>query len=225
MKKTVIILCLLIFGLTMVAKADAIEYRRGMFMVTPFLGLGLPFGDMADDDFSNSDALARKMGLKFGIMLDYWLNQKIAAGLQFKYVNFPSKDIEDFESDEKLRLLKIGAALKYAIVTQGAMLAYLVGGGGWMFPKFTDTEIYNPETEQTEQTSLDIDGKPYFMFGGAFNYFVGATIALFAELTIDYLLFDGAEVKHNDISFGEFQKNYLYLDLVFGVSFFFGGSE
>ncbi len=219
MKKVLIIAALLVFGtFSMVTAQDL----KGMFNLSPFAGLGMPMGDLADDDLENEDGLYRKMGFKFGVMAEYFFTNNIAAGLNFLYAIHGAKDIEGFESDDKLHTMNIGAHGKYVFMTEGMLRPYGILGAGITMNKIKDVP-FDTETD----VEVKLDSKIFVMGGIGVMYWVSEMISVFGELGFDYLMTDGAgiEIDGETVEDSEVGANYYFLDLKVGINIWFGGQE
>ena len=79
------------------------------------------------------------------------------------------------------------------------------------------------------EADLDFDTKSYLIIGGGVTYFVSPTVSVFGELTIDYLMLDGAGIEldgqpvYEDGNQVEVETNYYFLDFMVGLSIWFGG--
>jgi opacity protein-like surface antigen len=203
---------------------------QGMFNVSPFGGLAMPMGDLADDDpvqVMEGDAAFRSMGFKFGVAVEYFFTPNLGAGLDFRYATFGSKDVEfdegTFESDSKITGMMFGAHAKYMFMSEGAVRPYGILGAGFFIGKFKDVEgvFY----QMDEVLEFDMDSKLYFLFGGGVNYFISPTISIFGEATLDYAMTDGAKLKIDDEEIAEIGTNYYFIDLIVGANIWFGGTE
>ncbi len=226
MKKLLLLSTLLVFGLFSTTVGQDLQ---GMFSLSAFGGVGIPMGDLADDDpeaMEEGDAAYRAMGFKFGVAGEYFFTPQLAIGMDFRYVSFGSKDIEfqgeTFETDDKLNVMMIGVHGKFVFMTEGDMRPYAIAGAGLAFPKLKDIVGFD---ETDEKVDIDIDSKPYFIFGGGVIFFVTPTVSLFGEATFDYMLTDGAMMEYDGTEIGEIETNYYSIDLAVGVAFWFGGTE
>lgn len=230
MKRFFLFSVLLILGTTLTVNGQDLQ---GMFSLSPFAGIGLPMGDMANDDVpevTEGDALYRKTGFKFGAEIDYFFTPNLGIGIDFKYATFSAKDIiyegVTYTTDDKLKLMMFGAHAKYMFIPDGTVRPYGVLGGGLVISKLKDWDYFeNLEYE----ADLDFDTKPYLIFGGGVTYFVSPTVSVFGELTIDYLMLDGAGIEldgqpvYEDGNQVEVETNYYFLDFMVGLSIWFGG--
>jgi hypothetical protein len=220
--------CALLLVLSVGASAQDVA---GKFSVSPFAGIGMPMGDMADDDpeaVINGDAGFRKMGIKFGIAGEYYAAPNYAFGISFRYASFGSKDltlpepIGTFESDSKLTAMIFAVHGKYIFIPDGVTRPYGILGGGLGMAKFTDVEgdFYGVE----DPIDFDAMTKP-FMFGGlGVDYFASPTVSIFGEVTFDYAFIDGTKLEADGVEYQEMGANYYFVDIVAGIRVFFGGS-
>jgi opacity protein-like surface antigen len=204
-KKVLIILSLMVFGAFSMVNAQDVE---GMFNVTPFAGIGMPMGDMGDEDEANL-----KMGFKFGGGAEYFFTNNVGLGLDFTYASFGS-DTEG--SDAKYNAMMIGALGKYMFMPESMYRPYAVAGFGMLMSK--TTEAYNGE-------DVEWDNKFYFKAGFGLKYWVSEMITVFGELGFDYLMLDGATGEADGTEVGEVDGNYYFIDFKAGVNIWFGGME
>ncbi|HEQ98018.1 MAG TPA: hypothetical protein ENO22_01610 [candidate division Zixibacteria bacterium] len=204
----------------------------GKFNVSPFAGIGVPMGDLASDDpeeILDGDAAFRSIGFKFGVAAEFFFTPNLAAGVNFRYVSFGSKEIElieeTFESDSKITGMMFGAHAKYVLTTVGPVRPYVLGGGGLYMSEFKDVEGILFDFTDIDKIDVDVDSKFYFLFGGGVMYFVSPNISIFGEATFDYAMTDGAKLKYEDMDLGEVGTNYYFLDLIVGLNFWFGGIQ
>jgi opacity protein-like surface antigen len=222
-----ILSCLFIL---IVFSAAGAQDLQGMFNVSPFGGLAMPMGDLADDDpvqVMEGDAAFRSMGFKFGVAVEYFFTPNLGAGIDFRYATFGSKDVEfeegTFESDSKVTGMMFGAHGKYMFMTEGTVRPYGILGAGMFIGKFKDVEGFLYGMEGT--LDIDMDSKFYILFGGGLSYFVSPTISIFGEATFDYAMTDGAKLKIDDEEIAEIGTNYYFIDLIVGINVWFGGTE
>lgn len=221
MKKAFIFGC--VFVLVFAAFANA-EDMTGKFAVSPFGGLGLPMGDLADDDpvaIDEGDAAYRAMGFKFGLCADYYISPTYSLGISFRYATFGAKDFEGYEPDDKMNAMIFTLNGRwYFSNPESTVLPYITWGGGIASMSFKDIE----DMESGEKFDVDAITKPFILVGAGGDYFVSPTVALFAEGSFDYFFSDGGKIKidGNDTG-GEIGTNYFFLDFVVGARFYFGG--
>lgn len=217
MKKLLILIAVFMFGtFSMVSAQDL----AGMFNISPFGGLGMPMGDLADDDPENDDGLFRKMGFKFGAAAEYFFTPNIGAGLDFLYAIHGAKEIEGEEFDDKLHTMNIGVHGKYVFMTEGMLRPYGILGVGMTMNKLKDLE------EGDETFEAKIGSKLYIMGGIGAMYFVSDMISIFGELGFDYMMLDGASIEvDGEETDDEVEANYYFLDLKVGLNVWFGGTE
>ena len=227
MKKLLIIAALFVFGMFSVVNAQDLQ---GMFSVSPFGGIGMPMGDMGDDE--GEDALVRAMGFKFGLEADYFFTPNIGAGLEFMYAMFGndySDEIIDEVGDDKLNTMMIGIHGKYVFMPESMFRPYGVIGFGMVMNKIKDV-IYE---EGGDPGELKLDSKFYFRGGVGGMYWVSDMISVFGEFGIDYMMTDGAgyefegETCYEDDGETECEvgASYMFIDFKVGVNIWFGGTE
>jgi len=216
-RKFAVLIMLFVLGSFTLANAQDLA---GMFNISPFAGLGMPMGDMADDDMENENALYRKMGFKFGAAAEYFFTPNIGAGIDFMYAIFGAKDVDDFESDDKLHSMNLGVHGKYVFMTEGKLRPYGTIGLGMTMNKMKDLV-----DEEEEEYEMKVGSKLYLMGGVGVMYFVSDMISVFGEFGFDYLMLDGAKLEVDDVEVGESEANYYFLDLKAGVNVWFGGTE
>jgi outer membrane protein W len=220
-KKLLIIVALLVFGAFSVANAQDLQ---GMFSISPFGGLGMPMGDMGDDE--GEDAMNRAMGFKFGLEADYFFTPNIGAGVEFMYAIF-GNDYEDEYADEygddKLNTMMIGVHGKYVMMPESMFRPYGVVGFGMVMNKVKD--VYDWETE--EEGELKLDSKFYLRGGIGGMYWVSEMISIFGEVGLDYMMTDGSglEFEGTEIPDAEVTANYMFIDFKVGANIWFGGTE
>ncbi len=219
MKKMLIFAAIFVFGAFSMVSAQDLQ---GMFNISPYFGLGIPMGDLADDDPENEDALYRSMGFKFGASAEYFFTPAFGAGLEFLYAIHGAKELDGFEPDDKLHTMNIGAHIKYVFMPESMFRPYLLAGGGLTMNKVKDVLI---DTEQTVEIKLDT--KMYLVGGVGAMYWVSDMISLFGEFGFDYLLLDGSgiEIDGTEVPDDEVAKNYYFLDFKAGINVWFGGTE
>lgn len=228
MKQLLVTVCLALFMLFSAASAQDLT---GKFAITPFGGLGLPVADMADDDpdaVMTGDAGFRKMGIKFGVVGEYVLSPKMAAGLSFRYASFGSKELEipgmeAFESESKMNAMMFAFHAKYFLMIDQPARPYVVVGAGLAMAQFKGVEGMFYEVEG----DLDFDAitKPFVTGGFGANYFVSPNISIFGEATIDYAFTDGSKLEVDGVEYQELGSNYYFVDIIVGLNIWFGGAE
>lgn len=249
MRRSLLFSVVLVLGVALTVSGQDLRARLS---VSPFAGLGLPIGDMANNDadyadYIDDDAFYRKMGFKFGIAVDYYFTSNLGAGLHFRYATFASKDI-DFggimvRTDDRLHLTMFGAHGKYVFVPDGMVQPYGIIGAGLVMSTIKNWRAYSILLEKDlddfgiymEEVDMDINAKPYLILGGGVTCFVSPTISLFGEFTIDYLFWDGAKMEVDGeqsielpvtaVEQLEFDTNYYFFDIVVGLSIWFGCTE
>ncbi len=230
MKKVLIFAAIFMFGAFSMVSAQA--DLQGMFNVSPFGGLGLPMGDLADDDLENEDGLYRSMGFKFGVSAEYFFTPAIGAGLDFLYAMHGAKEIEEggetFDPGDKLNTMNIGAHVKYVFMMEGMLRPYVIAGGGMTMNTLKDVPLEVDEDGNiTETAEVKLDPKLYFMGGVGAMYWVSDMITVFGELGFDYLMTDGSgiEIDGTEVPDEEVTANYYFLDFKVGINIWFGGME
>lgn len=208
------------------------EDLKGKFSISPYVGLGFPIGDFADDDWStNEDAAYRAMGYKFGLSFDYYFSKNFAGGLNFKYISFPSKDydvLDEPDQDDKLKMTLIGVYGKLIFVPEGDVRPYGKVGFGILNSSISDFPAIDWQSGVYYVTDVELDSKYYLQFGAGISFFVSPNVSLFGELTIDNLRMDGAKMEFTDIpgaEDGEIEVNHNAVDFIAGINIWFGGAK
>ncbi len=225
MKKLLIIAALFVFCAFSVVNAQDLT---GMFSISPFGGLGLPMGDMGENDpvkIDEEDAIARGMGFKFGLDVDYFFTPNIGAGAEFLYAIFGNNyDPEpEFGADDKLNTMMIGVHGKYVFMPESMFRPYGVIGAGMVMNKIKDAQV----DEEGTEGEIKIDSKIYLRGGIGGMYWVSDMISIFGEIGLDYMMTDGAgiEVDGTAVEDYEITANYMFIDFKVGLNIWFGGSE
>ncbi|HDS00758.1 MAG TPA: porin family protein [candidate division Zixibacteria bacterium] len=229
MKKMLIFAAIFVFGAVSMVSAQDLQ---GMFNISPYVGIGIPMGDLADDDPENADGLYRSIGFKFGASAEYFFTPAIGAGLEFLYAIHGAKDFDGFEPGDKLHTMNIGAHFKYMFMPESMLRPYILAGVGLTMNKLKDLE-FEVEEGVFVTGDLDLDTKMYFVGGFGVKYWVSEMISIFGEAGFDYLLLDGAGAEFDgepviDPDTGEeaeLQTNYYFLDFKAGINVWFGGTE
>lgn len=234
MKKMLIFAAIFMFGAFSMVSAQDIQ---GMFNISPYVGIGIPMGDLAEDDpaqtiLFDEDGLFRSMGFKFGASAEYFFTPAIGAGLDFMYAIHGSKELEEggetLNSDDKLHTMNIGAHFKYVFVPEGMFRPYVLAGGGLTMNKFKDfPDEIDEDGTILSTVEVKLDTKMYLMGGVGAMYWVSDMISLFGEFGLDYLMTDGSgvEIDGETIEDAEVTANYYFLDFKVGLNVWFGGSE
>lgn len=203
----------------------------GKFCLSGFGGLAFPMGDLADDDNKNEDAVYRTTGPQFGLSVEYFFIPNFGIGAQFNYVSMGSKEYDwigdNPNQDDVLTLLLLGVHGKYIFISDGNVRPYGKFGFGMVMSSFSDLPVRVSSTTY-KLTDVEIDTKFYLHLATGVNFFVSSTVSLFAELTYNYLLMDGAKMNFTDISGsseGEIKANSYYFGLIAGVNIWFGGTD
>jgi outer membrane protein W len=226
-KKLLIIAALFVFCAFSVVNAQDLT---GMFSVSPFGGLGMPMGDMSDDDPENLDAINRTMGFKFGVEADYFFTPNFGAGVEFLYAIFGNGyDPEPEVGNDKLNTMMIGAHAKYVFMPESMFRPYGVIGFGMVMNKIKDAVI----DIDGEEGELKLDSKFYFRGGAGGMYWVSDMISIFGEIGLDYMMTDGAGLEFEGETVyeddgeteAEITANYMFLDFKVGLNIWFGGGE
>ena len=204
----------------------------GKICLSAFGGGAFPMGDLADDDMENDDALYRTTGPQFGLSVDYFFIPNFGIGAQFSYVSMGSKEYDwigdDPNKDDVLTMLLLGAHGKFIFVSDGNVRPYGKFGLGMVMSSFSDFPVRVSSTTY-RITDVEIDTKLYLQLAGGVNFFVSPQVSLFAELTYNYLMLDGAGLKFTDISNAptdeEIDANAYYFGLIAGVNIWLGGND
>lgn len=222
----------LILNILILSSFLSAQNLAGRFNISPYAGIGIPMGDLADDDPSailNGDAFFRKTGLNFGLNAEYFFSSSLGVGLNFRYVSFGSKDIEiagyNLDSKSKITAVILGVQAKYAFMKGNTLRPYVLGGVGIYGSTLVDFDALLFDLVFTDRIDVDVDTRLYTILGGGAMYFVSPTISIFGEVTLDYLLTDGASLKYENLELGILGSNYYFVDLVAGINIWFGGTK
>jgi hypothetical protein len=209
----------------------------GKFSLSGFGGFAFPMGDLADDDIAdNHESLYRTIGPQFGVAFDYFFTPGFGAGLQFKYVSLPSTEWEIIETkpdqDDVMTILQIGVHGKYIFIPDGSVRPYGKFGFGMVMISLTDFPlILPPGTHYIPETDIEVDNRFYLEFVAGVMFFVSPQVSLFAELSYDYLMLDGAETKVTNkpklswLETGDIDINPYYIGIIAGINIWFGGTD
>lgn len=232
MKRFLILLVLLAFGLGSAASGQDLQ---GMFNISPYGGLGIPMGDMGDNELPDPDekAIARSMGIKFGLEADYFFTPNLGAGAEFMYAIFGNNyDPEpELGADNKLNTMMIGVHGKYVFMPESMFRPYGVIGFGMVMNKYKDAWGY--VDDEAVEGEYKLDTKFYLRGGIGGMYWVSDMISIFGEIGIDYMMtegagqeFEGETVYESDgETEDEIMGNYMFIDFKVGVNIWFGGTE
>jgi hypothetical protein len=222
----------LILNILILSSSLSAQDLAGRFNVSPYAGIGIPMGELADDNpyaVLNGDAAFRKTGLKFGANAEYFFSSSLGIALSFRYVSFGSKDIEitgyNLDSKSKITAVILGIQAKYAFMPSNTVRPYVLGGVGIYGSTFIDFDALLFDLVYTDRIDVDVDTRFYTILGGGAMYFVSPAISIFGEVTLDYILTDGASLKYKNLELGILGSNYYFVDIVAGINIWFGGSE
>jgi len=204
----------------------------GKVCLSGFGGGAFPMGDLGDDDRENDDAVYRTTGFQFGPSVEYFFIPNFGIGAQFNYVSMGSQKYDwisdDPKKDDVLTMLLLGAHGKFIFVSDGNVRPYGKFGLGMVMSSISDMPVrvsYN----RYDITDVEIDTKFYLQLAGGVNFFVSPQVSLFAELTYNYLMLDGAGLKFPDLSNAptdeEIDANAYYFGLIAGVNIWLGGTD
>jgi len=204
---------------------------KGKFCLSGFGGFAFPMGDLADDDKENDDAVYRTTGPQFGLSVEYFFIPNFGIGAQFNYVSMGSKEYDwisdDPKKDDVLTMLLLGAHGKFIFVSDGNVRPYGKFGLGMVMSSISDMPVRVSSTTY-RITDVEIDTKFYLHLAAGVNFFVSPQVSLFTELTYNYLMLDGAELKFTDISGApesDIDTNVYYFGLIAGVNIWLGGTD
>jgi len=228
MKKLLVFLIFVLFGLSSTVNAQNLQ---GKFGLSGFGGLAFPMGDLADDDRDNDDAMYRAIGPQFGAAFEYFFIPNFGIGLQFNYASMGSVEYDwigdEPDQDDVLTLILIGVNGKGVFISEGPILPYGKFGFGMVMASISDFPVRVSSTTY-RITDAEIDTKFYLHLATGVNFFVSSQVSLFTELTYNYLMMDGAEVKLTDLTGDpehEIESNSNYFGLIAGVNIWFGGID
>ncbi|GBD87213.1 hypothetical protein BMS3Abin03_01140 [bacterium BMS3Abin03] len=203
----------------------------GKFCLSGFGGLAFPMGDLADDNYKNEDAAYRTTGPQFGLSVEYFFIPNFGIGAQFNYVSMGSKEYDWIgdkpNQDDVFTMLLLGAHGKYIFISDGKVRPYGKFGLGMVMSSLSDSPVRVSLTTY-RISDVEIDTKFYLHLATGVNFFVSSQISLFAELTYNYEMMDGAKMKFTDISGNpkhEITANYYYFGLIAGVNIWLGGTD
>ncbi len=199
---------------------------EGQFSLGIFGGLGLPTGDLGDDDLDNEDGLYRNAGYKGGLQAEYFVTNNIAVGLNFMYSILPNKVLDGFDPNDELVSIFYGAHGRYVFRQMGDFYPYGLVAVGLVDNTHYDSKLQ----EQAATANRDFGFDPFVSFAAGATYRMAEKVTVFLELGYDLMLTRGSTIEIDgtpitDPDTGEpleLDANYYFGDLRLGFNYWFG---
>lgn len=175
----------------------------GVVEITALGGLGIPVGDLADNNLDTNDKSAfRKVGYDIDAVLNYYVSSNIGLGISYSACAFGSRtvklDNQNVESGSEMRASLLGLQVKIVPSNDATLQPYGLVAGGLMFSKIHDLE---PRfTSASTTADYEVDSSPYMMVGGGLSYPLTDKVSFALEGTFGLAFSDGSEVKLNDVA-------------------------
>jgi hypothetical protein len=194
--------------------------RTGTVYVSPKLGLAIPLGALADEDYTSPAASWRKEGVALTIDFGYYVSTSSIVGVTASYSSFTAKQLSTLPTaggtdNSRMRIRFGGVFYQYMLIPTGKYRPFAKLGVGMFDANRWLTPV--PGSNPTEYRDYSMGGKPAFSFGIGFTGEVSPRLSASLSAEAMYLNSTSSSWTTSGASIGPLNQNMLFLPVYLSV--------